>query len=67
MKVHLKHLYGPYTIENVTKIEFVTKIWEEYPRRSDKTTTRVLIYVNDEPVNDWGFHLDDLIKIEQEG
>ena len=62
MKVYLEDHFGPLVMENVTKIEFVTKEWDLWGYQ-----TRFLIYVNHEVYDEDGRHLDDFIKIEQEG
>lgn len=56
MKVHLKDHYGPLVIENATKVEFAMVENEK----------RILIYVNDKLTSDFGEHLDDIVKIEED-
>ena len=49
MRVYLEDHFGPTVIDNVTKVEFVSKEWDPWDYQ-----TRVLIYVNDKVLREIG-------------
>ena len=48
MKVYLEDHMGPYTYENVVKVEWITKEWYS----KTKTEKRIVIHTEDGKVND---------------
>jgi hypothetical protein len=64
MKIYLKDHYEPMVIENATKVEFAMVITKDCA--IVQTEKRILIYVNDKLTSDFGWHPDDIIKIEEE-
>ena len=64
MKVYLKDHHGQMVIENATKVEFAMVVTKDYAIIQNEK--RILIYVNDKLTSEFGWHPDDIVKIEEE-
>ena len=61
MKVYLEDHMGPFTVDNVVKVEWVKVERFKWSREME---TRMMIYTEDGKVRDK--HIDDIVKIEGE-